>query len=66
MDIRFLINEFNKLFPKPPRFTEHDRRKLEEDIVSKYAQGSVSLQLRKYTTPADLALMKEKVLSHTF
>jgi hypothetical protein len=55
MNIKSLVEIFNRLFPKPSEFSEEDRKTLEKEIVSRYAQGNISLHFGSYITSNEVS-----------
>ncbi len=61
-----IIYQVNVLFPKPPVYTEEKRRVREREIVSRYANGQISLHLGKYITTEEIEKRKKDLASWCF
>jgi len=65
MELMERIRGLIALFPKAPVRTDKDVCELENRVVKRYAQGSVSLSLGKYVTSDDVARLKKKIASYS-
>jgi hypothetical protein len=61
-----LVKYINNMFPKPPVHTEEEMRNIEKEIVSRYAQGNISLHLGKYVTTKEIARRKAELANYQF
>ncbi len=66
MKLTVLIKNINNLFPKPPVHPPNEKKYREKRIVTRYAQGNISVHLGKYITGNEIEKRKAKLSSYHF
>lgn len=61
-----LIHQINVMFPKPPIHTEEEKKAIEKEIVSRYAEGNISLYFGNYITEKEIEKMKAELATYRF
>ena len=66
MNIKEFLYHIGLYVPKPPVHTEEEMRESARSIVSRYAQGNISLQQGKYLTDKDIKKRMDKLATYNF
>jgi hypothetical protein len=66
LKIRNLLSLLRVLFPELPDESEESDRKIQRKLVSRYAQGSVSLHMGRFLTITDVNNLKNRVTSYNY
>ena len=66
MGLISILKQINQIFPSPPKHSDKEESIRIKRIVSKFAQGNVYLQSRKYLSKEDIEQQKSRLASYDF
>ena len=66
MNLIKILKQINRMFPAPPCHSEEDERTRVKEVISRFSQGNIYLQLGRYLSEEDIERRKLSLASYNF